>query len=308
MIAVFAALLPTFVLILLGHGMRRLQFLADGFWAPAEKLTYYVMLPALLISNLSEARVEGLPVVALAALLAGLTIAASAGMVALRPLLKRVDGPAFSSMLQGTVRPNTYIGLAAAASLWGAEGVTLVAIGIAVVVPLVNLISVAGILRYAAPRRPSPLQIVLPIVRNPLILACLIGVLLNWSGLVLPPGVAPIFKILGGASLPIGLLAVGAGLNLGALRGSGSPVLLSSLFKLALLPLATGLVAAALRLPPTVIGAATLYAALPCAPSAYVLARQMGGDWALSATIITTQTILAFATIPLAILAVGSLP
>ncbi len=302
MIAALAALIPVFVLILLGWGMRRRAFVPDSFWAPAEKITYYVTFPALLTVNLAEAPVEGLPWAVLAALLACVTAAAVGGLIVLRPLLADVGGAAFSSMLQGTVRPNTYIGLAAAAALWGAEGVTLTAICIAVVVPMVNLISVAALLHYAAPRRPSALQIVRPIVTNPLILACLLGIVINWSDLPLPPGVAPTLKILGGAALPIGLLAVGAGLDLGALRGTGAPVLVSSVFKLVLLPAAAAAGGLLLGLPATVVGVATLYAGLPASASAYVLARQMGGDAPLMATIITAQTLLAFLTIPTAIL------
>lgn len=305
MLAALAALIPVFVCILLGLVFRRTGFLADGFWAPAEKLNYYVMLPALLVSNLAEAQFGGLPVAALAGLLAGSTVAAAGGMVLLKRRLPGVSGAAFSSMLQGTVRPNTFIGLAAAAALWGSQGLALLAVAIAAVVPLVNLISVAGLLAYATPGRPGWRRLATPIVTNPLILACLAGIALNAGEVALPLGIGPTFRILGSAALPIGLLVVGSGLDLKALRGTGLPVLLSSLFKLVLLPTLTAGLALTIGLPPVVVGVATLYAALPCAPSAYVLARQMGGDAALAASIITAQTLLAGLTIPLTILALG---
>lgn len=304
MLAALAALIPVFVCILLGLIIRRTAFLADAFWPPAERLNYYVMLPALLLANLVEAKVAGLPVAEFAGVLAAATLTAAAGMVAIRRSLPRVDGAAFSSMLQGTIRPNTFIGLAAAASLWGAEGLTLIAIAIAAVVPLVNLVSVVSLLHYAAPQRPSLRRLVMPILTNPLILACLAGIALNWGGVELPLGVLPTFRILGAAALPIGLLAVGAGLDLRSLRTTGLPVLLSSLFKLMLLPALTAVLTVSMGLPPVVVGVATLYAALPCAPSAYVLARQMGGDAALAASIVTAQTLLAGLTIPLIILLV----
>ncbi len=305
MIAALAALIPVFVCIVLGLAFRRSGFLADGFWAPAEKLNYYVMLPALLVSNLVEARFAGLPVAALAGLLIGTTLAAAGGMVLLRRRLPGMSGAAFSSMLQGTVRPNTFIGLAAAAALWGSQGLALLAIAIAAVVPLVNLISVAGLLAYATPGRPGWRRLAMPIITNPLILACLAGIALNAAEIPLPLGVGPSFKILGSAALPIGLLVVGAGLNLKALSGTGLAVLLTSLFKLILLPALTAGLALLVGLPPMVVGVATLYAALPCAPSAYVLARQMNGDAALAASIITVQTLLAGITIPMILLTLG---
>lgn len=305
MLAALAALIPVFVCIMLGLVFRRTGFLATGFWASAEKLNYYIMLPALLLSNLVEASFDGLPVATLAGLLIGTTLAAALSMALLRRQLPMVSGAAFSSMLQGTIRPNTFIGMAAASALWGPQGLALLAIAIAAVVPLVNLISVAGLLAYASPNRPGWRRLVTPIVTNPLILACLAGIALNTGHVSLPLGIGPTLRILGSAALPVGLLVVGSGLDLAALHGAGRPVLVSSLFKLVLLPLITVGIALALGLPPVVVGVATLYAAQPCAPSAYVLARQMGGDASLAASIITAQTLLAGLTIPLILLALG---
>ncbi len=306
MMPVIAALVPVFVLILLGFTLRRLRFAPDDFWPPAEKLTYYVTFPALLFVNVAEARGEGLPWAAMTGSVAVATLTSAASMIAGRGLVPQMDGRSFSSMLQGSIRPNTYIGLAAAASLWGAEGLTLTAICIAVVVPLVNLLSVGGMLHYAAARRRGVMHLLLPIATNPLILACILGIAWNGSGLDLPPGIAPSLKILGSAALPIGLLAVGAGLDVSALRGAGLPVLLTSSLKLVLLPSIVLLGTRLADLPPLASGTAVLYAALPCSASAYVLARQMNGDAQLMATIITAQTLLAIVTIPLAVtLAIG---
>lgn len=302
MISIVAALIPVFVLILLGYGLRRLRFVPDDFWPPAERLTYYITFPALLVINVAEAKVEGLPWAQFGGLLAVATLTSAAATIYSRRLLPHVSGPSFSSILQGSIRPNTYIALAAAASLWGAQGLTLVAIGVAVVVPLVNLVSVAGMLRYAAAKRPSAVQVALPIVTNPLILACLTGAAINVSGLTLPPGAGPSLKILGSAALPVGLLAVGAGLNIRALGAAPLPVLLTSLLKLGLLPLVTALGALLLGFDAATTAAAVLYAAVPCSASAYVLARQMNGDAPLMATIITAQTLIAIATVPFAIL------
>lgn len=304
MLAVLVALLPVFVLILLGYAMRRGQFVPDMFWPPAEKLTYYVTFPALLAQNLADANFTGLPVMPLAGVEAGATVASGFAMLCWWPRLK-VSGPAFTSMIQGAIRPNTYFGLAAASSLYGAKGVTLMAICVAVVVPLVNLLSVVAMVRFASPQAPGWRGMIVPIVTNPLILACMAGILINASGLGLPVGISQTLKILGSAALPIGLLAVGAGLNFAALRHTGTHVLLTSGHKLLLLPLLAVGGAAILAFDGPTRGVAVLYAALPCSASAYVLARQMGGDTALMANTITAQTVLAAITLPLFLIILG---
>jgi predicted permease len=211
----------------------------------------------------------------------------------------RIDGPAFSSLFQGAIRPNTYVGLAAAVALYGKTGLALTAICVAVVVPLVNLFAVFAMLRFAHPNWPGWAALIRPILTNPLIGACLLGLAVNAFGLALPPGIDRLLDILGGASLPIGLLAVGAGIDGEALRRAGGPVLASSATKLLILPLATLGVLTWIGLGEGVRGVALLYASLPCSASSYVLARQMGGDSPLMANIISVQTILAALTMPL---------
>lgn len=307
MSVVVAALVPIFLIIVLGHALRRWRFLPDEFWAPAERITYYVTFPALLVYNLAGVDFAGLPVGPLAAVEAAATFAMAVAMLAARPAFARMKGASFSSMIQGAIRPNTYFGLAAAASLWGSPGVALTAVCIAAVVPLVNLLSVLAMVRFASGQPPSARGMLLPVLTNPLILACLLGIGLNFGGVALPAGVAETLRILGGAALPIGLLAVGAGLDLAAVRHAGRPVLVTALFKMVLLPLIAGLSVRALGLPPLAVGVAVLYASLPCSPSAYVLSRQMGGDSVLMASIISVHTLLAAVIVPLNLMLLAQL-
>jgi predicted permease len=222
-------------------------------------------------------------------------------------LLKKpsgVEGASFTSLFQGSIRPNTYAGIGAALALFGKPGAALLAICIAAVVPLVNLLSV-GVMVAHVGQKESHLATMLhgftAILTNPLILACLIGIGINLAGIQLPFGVAPLLEILGGAALPIGLLAVGAGLNFSVLRQTRRPILLSALLKLLLLPISAFLLAKFFGLSGSTAALAVAYASLPCSPSAYVLARQMGGDAPMMAGIISLQTILAALTMPILI-------
>lgn len=304
-----AAILPVFLVILLGHALRRARVVPDAFWMPAEKLTYYVTFPALLTANLARADMDAVdwgPLVA-AQMLAVLGMAALA--VRLRPALGRALGlsdASFTSVFQGAIRPNTYVGLAVAAALFGPAGVTLTAICIAAVIPLVNALAVICLARYGDGQGGGLGAVLRGIVTNPLILACLLGLVMNAAGLGLPPVLGPFLDILGRAALPIGLLAVGAGLSAGALRQGLGAVAVASAAKLALLPLLVWGLCALAGLDAMSTTIAVLYGALPCSASSYVLARRMGGDAPLVAGIITAQTMLSAATIPLLAMALGA--
>jgi len=304
-----AAILPVFLVILLGYGLRRGGFVPDAFWASAERLTYFVTFPALLTANLATADMTAVDWAPMMVVQAAAVLAVAAMTLRARPIMTHqlgLSNPAFSSVFQGSIRPNTYIGLAIASTLFGPAGVTLTAICIAAVIPLVNVLAVACLTHYGTGRASGVGAALRGIATNPLILACLLGIVMNASGLGLPPILGPFLEILGRAALPIGLLAVGAGLSAGVLRQGAGAVALSSVAKLVGLPLLIwGLCwAAGLGTMPTTV--AVLYGALPCSASSYVLARTMGGDAPLMAGIITTQTLLSAATLPVLALVIGA--
>jgi malonate transporter len=300
-----AALLPVFALIALGFALRAAVFRGDGFWEPVEKLTYYILFPALLIVSMAQARVSGPVIVPLAAVLAAVMVAIFALLaIVLRPLL-RLQGPAFSSVVQGSVRFNTYVGLAAAASLHGRAGTTLLAIVLALLIPLSNVLSVIALTRHAAEGAPSWRGTLVELATNPLIIASATGLALSLTDTPLPPFIAPVLDSLGRASLALGLLAVGAGLRLGSLAAGGTALAASTLLKLIVSPVLAWLGCRALQLDPLATAIAVLFAALPPAPSAFILARRLGGDHGLMANIITVHTIAAAATLPIILSLLG---
>ncbi len=303
-----AALVPTFAIIVLGALLRHRGFLPEVFWPGAERLTYYVLFPCLLAVSVADAELDPGALLPMAGALVFGVLGMAALLLASRPLLA-VAGPAFSSIFQGVIRPNTFVGLAAAYGLFGPEGVTLIAIGIASVVPLVNVLCVAVLVRYGdtgrAAVRNGVATTAIALATNPLIMAVGIGLALQLSGIGLPPLIGPVAEVLGRAALPVGLLAVGAGLDLRAVRRAGGLVGLGTVAKLLVTPGLTLLGCALLGVDGLQAAVAVLYNGLPTAASAYVLARQMGGDAVLMAGIITASTIAAAATMPLVVIVAG---
>lgn len=297
---IIIALWPVFALLLLGFLARRSGFPGEGFWQPAEKATYYVLFPALLVERLANAQLAGDDSIRLAALVVVVLVMAALFCCACKPLL-RLTVPAFTSFFQGSVRFNTYVALAVTAALHGSEGIVLAAVITAVMIPLLNLFSVLAF-ALTSEQAFSPRQLLMTLARNPLILACLLGIALSLSGAALPLGVTSVLELLGRMALPMGLLAVGAGLDLRALRGGGRALVAASLIKLLFLPLLAFALAGLWQLELLTTSVVVIFAAVPTATSAYILARQMGGDAELMAGIITAQTMISMLTLPVVLI------
>lgn len=299
---ILGALIPVFALIAAGYLLRRIGFPGAAFWAPAERLTYFVFFPALLVYNLSRAPLAGQPTAHLAGALALAVVAVSIGLLVLHRVVG-FAGPAFTSLFQGSIRFNSYVGIAAAVALHGALGLTLAAITLAVLIPLVNVLCVAVLTRFGAHGGANGVRATAgAVLRNPLVLACITGAAINLSGLGMPQPLDGVLLVLGHAALPVGLLAVGAGLNLRAMRHARITLVIGSLIKLVAMPLVVWAACRLLQVPPLASAVAVLFGALPGATSAYILARQLGGDHELIAGMITLQTAAAAVTLPVALL------
>lgn len=299
------ALLPVVLLILLGGILKHRHFLGEGFWPQAERLSYYVLVPCLFFHGLATARLDALPARALVTTLILSILAVAALLVALRPVL-RVDGPTFTSIFQGGIRFNSYVGVTLAAGLFGAQGIALAALCSAAIVPTVNILCVLVFARHGAARLTGR-GIVRQLVTNPLVLSAFAGIGFQGLGFGLPAGIEPALRALGAASLPLGLLCVGAALEFGSGRGWIAPVVTASAIKFLVLPVTTVLVATLMGLTGPALVTALLFQALPTASSAYILARQLGGDAPLMAGITATQTLFALIALPVVAAGIGVL-
>jgi hypothetical protein len=301
LLIILAALGPIFFMIVLGYLLQRKQFPGEAFWPAAERLTYFLLFPALLIHKLALAEFGNYDAIPLAGVIVIVLLSMSLLLFLLRPAL-RVTGPVFSSIYQGSIRFNTYVGLAASGALFLQPGSTVAALAIAVLIPIINVLCVIVLTHSAGGK--GLLVLLRVVVRNPLILACTIGVFLNISGIGLPLGSDTVFDILSRAALPLGLLAVGAGLRLEMALGWSRELLLAAVLKLLALPALMALVSVLLGLSYMEMAILVLFAALPGAPSSYILARQLGGDAQLMAAIVTLETGLSLLTLPIVLLLV----
>jgi predicted permease len=287
------ALLPDFLLILLGYALRRWLHLGDHFWTGLEKLVYFVLFPALLFNSLARANLawaEAAPLllVGLLIMLSGMAL----GMLA--RWLFPIPPVSFASQFQCAFRFNTYIGLAVAAKLHGAAGLAAMGLLSGAMVPPANIAAVGMLARHGG------VNLWRELAKNPLVLGTLAGLLWNVSGLPLSAPAGQFLGRLAEAAIALGLLAVGAALKLDGRPGGGYAAAAWFLaVKLLALPIVALVLAPMAGLTGIYFDIALVFAALPTASSAYILAQRMGGDGRSVAWLISASTLAAMVTLPL---------
>lgn len=304
MLPIIAAIVPTFLLIVAGFVLRRVLVKEEVHWLGTEQLVYYVLFPALLFRTLSRAKLSEVPLFGVGGALLIAVLLMAALCLALRPVLTKrlgVSGPSFTSVFQCACRWQTYVALAVAGSLYGDVGLTLASVAMVAMIPILNVMAVWVLAHYASPTRLSWPRILLTIAQNPFIWACVIGLIANLTGLVLPKWLDDFIDALGRSSLALGLLVVGAGLQLRGVLRPEAPAILACALKLLVMPAMAISLGLAFGLSGPNLAIVACCSSVPTASSAYVLARQMGGNAPLVAEILTLQTVIAVFTMPIAI-------
>ncbi|WP_298832711.1 AEC family transporter [uncultured Piscinibacter sp.] len=288
-------LLPDFTLIVIGWLLCRHTPLNRSVWDGVERLVYYLLFPALLFSAILRHPLQPSAAAALAGcglgvVLLGVTLAYAIGR------WPGVDARLHASGAQVAFRFNSYVALALAERLAGIQGVAWVALLVALCVPLCNIAAVWPLARHGGQGFWRELA------RNPLIVSTAAGLACNLLGIRLPDLATTTLVRIGAAALPLGLMAVGAGLTFGGLRRA--PALAAALLSIrhAVLPAFAIAAVIALRMPPAQQAIVVAFAALPTASSAYVLAARMGGDGSFVAGLVTLSTLIGMAGLPLALL------
>ena len=298
MVYISTALAPILVLILLGFGLKQSRFLPDETWAGLEKLTYFILFPALLIRILGSQSLEGIPWHSMLMVVSGSLLIAATVLIGWHKIFDTVSGPTFTSIFQGGVRFNTYITLSLAQSFFGTDGLKLAAVVAGFMIVLINFLIISAFMIWGTSKQNSIKSFFQEIVKNPLIVGSVIGWSLSLSNIGLPGITEDILKIVGQAALPFGLMAVGAALNPRALHGHVKSITISAMIQFGIKPITAALLIYVIGLNGIAAGVLVIALMTPTAPSGCILARQLGGDVETMSSIVTFQTIFAFLAMP----------
>lgn len=300
MLNVFLSVLPIFLLILAGYVAKNYFVPEDGFWKTADKLVYYVFFPSLLLLDVSGANFASANTSsAILATVGGTVLVAIVIFVGQRVVTVRND--LFTSIFQGGVRYNSYVFIALAQSLSGAEGVAVSGVFVAYMIVLTNVMSVLVMNHYGTGGKKSFKGTLTAMVQNPLIIGAMLGLAFNMADWHITGAARQFLTYLGNAATPLSLMSVGAGLTLVMQARQAIATGYAVGLKLLFMPLCTMTllkIQGASGMPANI---ALLYASVPCAGNAYIMARQMGGDAETMASIITWTTLLSAVTITIII-------
>ena len=291
---IIIALFPLVALIAMGYIFKRTQFLSDEFWRGAEKLNYLILFPVLLFNNLAYVKFEWLTLTQVLLALVIIIIMSSLTLWIARAF-SHIPVARFGVYVQSQIRFNTYIGLSIMSLLFGAQGMQMFAMMIALAIPLVNVISV---LAFSQEQGLKPRQILFSVIKNPLILGCVVGIIFNLLQLSLFSGLEQLLKFLANMSLPLGLISVGAALQFAQLKHDYMRLLLNTLGRLIGVPCLAYLICFMLNLNDFETIILVVFCSLPTASAAYILTRYFNGDSQLMAGVISLQTLCFAFTFP----------
>lgn len=291
-------LFPDFSLILCGWLICRFTALGRGVWGQVDSLVYYFLFPVLLFQSIVKSPLDVAEASSL--MLAGLAMGTTGILLAYAlphlPLLGRhIEARDHAAAAQVAFRFNSFIALALAERLAGDRGLQLIAVLIGVCVPLFNVGAVWPMARHGRT------AFVGALVRNPLIVATALGLAANLLGFRIPAWLEPTVSRIGAASIALGLMAAGAGLQFGQLAANKALTAGVLAIRHLLLPLVAFALARGFRLDPVQATVLLSFSALPTASSSYVLAARMGYNGGYVAGLVTLSTLLGMASLPFAL-------
>lgn len=297
------AVLPIFLILVVGKLVALSPLLDRGGWNAVERLGLYVLFPALIVNVLASASFSWAALTLLGVLIAAQLLLGAVGLAA--KFAFAIPGPTAASIIQSNVRWNTFIGLSIAQALYGAEGLALMAVASAGMIPTANLLSISAFEGLSGTQSTLRQRIVSVLI-NPLILACAIGGVLGFTNAPVPGFVKDSLGLVAQAAIVIGLLCAGAALDFSSLSAARLRLAIWSAIRLIGLPLLVLAIAWGVGLTGLPLYVALIAAATPTATNGVVLARQMRGDAVLAANLVAIQSLFSVVTIPLLLWAFAS--
>ena len=294
------SILPIVLTLLTGYLLVRSGLIPRDDWRGIEALSFRLLIPAILIKYISSSNLnmaEFAPMI--------LSVIASSTLIGLAVLglrkfrsLESFPNPSLSTLFQTTTRWNAFITLVAAELFIGDEGVVLVAVAMAVMIPLINVVNIIVLVVYGTAKA-SIKSTLIHVLKNPLVLSCAIGLSINLFEITLPIAIDQTLDIIGRSAIGIGLLAVGAGIDPARLFKCSIDLWLGVVLRLIVIPLLFLTIAFSLGLGQIETLVGLLVLAVPAASNGYVVAKQMGGNAELYADILAWQVIASMLLLPI---------
>ena len=289
MLQMINILFPSIALIGLGFYLFQSRMLNAEFWNGAEKLNYYILFPSLLFSSLAHANINMGHIDSILMVIF-IVMAIVLGSVYTFALFKKIPVTETGVYVQSLIRFNTYIGLSIATTLNNPEIKSILVNILAIAIPFVNVVSILSL----TPKNQLKIKnILLSLIKNPLISSCLLGITFNLCNIPIWSGFTGLLNAFSSSSLMLGLLCVGTAIQLKGMKEYLAQSIIISALRLLLIPFIAWLSIHFFDLNHEAIVAIMIFFAIPTASSAYILTKLLKGNYQLMASVISLQTILS---------------
>ena len=289
MLQMINILFPSIALIGLGFYLFQSRMLNAEFWNGAEKLNYYILFPSLLFSSLAHADINMGHLDSILMVIF-IVMAIVLGSVYAFALFKKIPVAETGVYVQSLIRFNTYIGLSIATTLNNPEIKSILVNILAIAIPFVNVVSILSL----TPKNQLKIKnILLSLIKNPLISSCLLGITFNLCNIPIWSGFTGLLNAFSSSSLMLGLLCVGTAIQLKGMKEYLAQSIIISALRLLLIPFIAWLSIQFFDLNHEAIVAIMIFFAIPTASSAYILTKLLKGNYQLMASVISLQTILS---------------
>ncbi|WP_219702354.1 AEC family transporter [Marinomonas lutimaris] len=282
---------PVLLMIAMGAFLRRIQLINDGFILISSRFVFQVSMPALFFFGMLGNNLSGLISANLAAyFLAAITLTfLFAWFIAVKLDVPERQRGVF---VQIAFRGNCGIfSVALVVNMFGQEGVALGGVMSGLSVFLFNILAEVILTRYSHGKL-QLVPVLKSLLKNPLILSIVLGVVANIIGLKLPVFVVKTGSLIGGLSLPLALICIGGSLvTSGFTLPKHFPMALLS--KVALSPILFTALGYLLGFNQKELLFLFIFLAAPTAASAYVTAVAKGDDGKSTANAIATTTLVS---------------
>jgi len=293
---IIETLAPVFLVIALGWWLRRRDWLSDAFINEANRLVYWIGLPALLFISLAAAPHHGAPAGSLVVMVLGAT-AFTIGVALLVAQFMGIRRAAVGTFVQATYRGNlAFVALPILGLLPAAQGplYTAALLSLAPIMAFYNSAAVILLLSSQTPAgKGMTLRVARELARNPLIWSSAFGGLYGWQEWPMPVWLSHTVTTVGQMSLPLALICIGGALAATRLTGNRRRIAVASVCKLAVMPLCGWFLARLLGLGAAETQVGLIMLATPTAAASYTMATQLGGDGELAAGSVALSTLFS---------------
>lgn len=300
----FNIVFPIFFILAIGYIAKEKNYIDSNFVDKATWLVFYIALPSKLFYDIKNAEIKSLHLNYVIYILSGVLIVTLLGII-IGKLMIKDDNKKLSAFIHCSYRSNfVYVGFPILDMIYnGTQSLEHIIIIVAFGLTLYNIVAIVVLTYYAESenKRISLIDILIKIIKNPMILGVVVGAIFNFLNIPVYSGIERSIEMISKLSTPLSLILIGASLKFEDISKDSKIILTSAFIKTVISPLVMVPIGVLLGFSTMELGIAYVFWATPCAVNCFIFTKQMKSDYQLASKIITFSFVLSVLTFPIGI-------